>query len=364
MFRRLRTFFRSLRSRRLQNRSGTPADDRLDIRNAHQGPPASPESRVTTDAEASNSLSQSFFDSAQELRRSSPQTCNWLDTPDIQDIGEHAVDGGRYADVLKGRLDGRDVAIKSYRCYVCFDCDRIRMRFYKEARAYSLLSHRNIVPFVGVYSSLKHPFSLVFDFMERLNMTEYLGKEPNARKVELVTGIARGLHHMHDLGVVHGNLESTNVLVDSDGTPRIAGLGSAFTQPSPVAWSENPHELTRCSAPELINPEAFGLLEAQTTEASDVYAFGVLAYQVFAGNLVFHTLNDTAAMYSMLGGSRPSRPDNPELSDRIWDMINKCWENTPSQRITIADAVSVLETELQKTRETPSQLHLLSLLAF
>ena len=103
---------------------------------------------------------------------------------------------------------------------------------------------------------------------------------------------------MHDLGVVHGNLESVsrysplshhtftptflqmNVLVGSDGVPRIVGLGSAFIPSFPVGWSEEPSELTRCSAPELVNPGAFGLHKSQTTKQSDTYAFGVLAYEV------------------------------------------------------------------------------------
>lgn len=106
---------------------------------------------------------------------------------------------------------------------------------------------------------------------------------------------------MHDLGVVHGNLEivscctlfrvyhmftftclQTNVLIGSEDTPRIAGLGSALVnwQPSPVAWSDESHELTRCSAPELVNPGAFGLAGLHPTKASDIYALGVLAYQV------------------------------------------------------------------------------------
>ena len=72
----------------------------------------------------------------------------------------------------------------------------------------------------------------------------------------------------------------TNVLVDSDGTPRIAGLGSASIQSFPAVWSEDPPELTRCHAPELLNPGAFGLPNAQVTEQTDIYAFGVLAYEV------------------------------------------------------------------------------------
>jgi hypothetical protein len=71
-----------------------------------------------------------------------------------------------------------------------------------------------------------------------------------------------------------------NVSVGSDGVPRIGGLGSAFIQSFPDAWAEEPTELTRCSAPELVNPEALSLAKAQTTKSSDMYAFGVLAYEV------------------------------------------------------------------------------------
>ena len=78
--------------------------------------------------------------------------------------------------------------------------------------------------------------------------------------------------------------------------------------------------------------------------------------QVFAGSRAFPHLVDTAAMYSMSGGARPPRPHDPELSDRIWDMIDRCWSNIPSQRITIPEAVSILETELQQTHGTPSFL--------
>jgi len=52
------------------------------------------------------------------------------------------VDGGRFADVWKARLDGQDVAIKSYRCYVRFDCDRVRMVSYS-GRRFDLHGHYN-----------------------------------------------------------------------------------------------------------------------------------------------------------------------------------------------------------------------------
>jgi len=106
---------------------------------------------------------------------------------------------------------------------------------------------------------------------------------------------------MHAFGFVHGNLEivschaphpflarriliitffQTNVLVDSEATPRIGGLGSAISEFFSVAWPEVPDTLTRSSAPELIDPEAFGLSTPRPTKSSDVYAFGVLVYRV------------------------------------------------------------------------------------
>lgn len=47
----------------------------------------------------------------------------------------------------------------------------------------------------------------------------------------------------------------------------------------------------------------------------------------------------------MLNGHRPVRPDHPELSDRMWKMIKGCWKDNPTQRKTMVEAVTVLETE-------------------
>ena len=101
---------------------------------------------------------------------------------------------------------------------------------------------------------------------------------------------------MHDLDVVHGNLEivsrcalfcahhmftfaplQVNVLVDIDGTPCI---GSSTAMPSLADWLKDLHGLTPSSAPELMNPGAFRPPKSRPTNASDIYAFGVLGYQV------------------------------------------------------------------------------------
>lgn len=104
---------------------------------------------------------------------------------------------------------------------------------------------------------------------------------------------------MHDLDIVHGSLKIVrsptrfwrvyrmlihfqgNILVDLDGTARIAGLGSAHTSGHAMVWPETSVEWpSRGSAPELAYPEELGLSHPQTSKASDIYAFGILAWEV------------------------------------------------------------------------------------
>ena len=48
----------------------------------------------------------------------------------------------------------------------------------------------------------------------------------------------------------------------------------------------------------------------------------------------------------MLNGRRPPRPDHPELSNNVWEMIEGCWKSEPARRRTIAEVIIVLDAEL------------------
>lgn len=167
--------------------------------------------------------------------------------------------------------------------------------------------------FIGVYSTLEHPFALVFEFMEHRNLREYLRNNHDVGRRELVRFsssfipiaglvsrhqllvIAHAIKGMHNVNVVHGNLKivrtflcprfsnalmfvQTNILIGAGGYVRTACPGTAFT-----SFTTSRMDVDRFShgpKPKLINPRRFGSVNIEITKASDIYAFGVIAWEV------------------------------------------------------------------------------------
>ena len=75
--------------------------------------------------------------------------------------------------------------------------------------------------------------------------------------------------------------------------------------------------------------------------------FGVfIRSQVLAGKPPFAGRAEAAVIFSVFQNDRPPRPVHPEVSDRVWNMIQRCWERNPFQRMTAADVVDLLEAEM------------------
>jgi len=106
------------------------------------------------------------------------------------------------------------------------------------------------------------------------------------------------------------------------------------------------------------------------TKASDMYAFGVMTFevwtdplrgisrlahsrQILTGRPPFSEMTEIAATYSMLSGDRPSRSNHQEIPVPLWYMIERCWYNVPSKRMTAGEVLNLLGTELRSLSDSP-----------
>ena len=78
------------------------------------------------------------------------------------------------------------------------------------------------------------------------------------------------------------------------------------------------------------------------SKAADVFAFGMLAVEVFTGKIPFENLENEAAALRILKGGRPEMPENAEaigLTVEIWNLLKSCWHQNPKRRPTIEEVV-------------------------
>ncbi|KAF5361880.1 hypothetical protein D9756_002596 [Leucocoprinus leucothites] len=182
------------------------------------------------------------------------------------------------------------------------------------------LSHPNILPLYAVFlKDNDHP-CLVSPSTVDQNMGDYIRDNPDVSRILLVSDVINGLSCMHQLDIVHGELNPESVLISSSGRAVIADPNPS--EPNPV----------RYSAPELLADEGI-----KPTKASDMWAFACLFYEVLTGNIPFcHITKEFRVAAAIAGGTKPSRPGRGvggnEIDDAIWQIMLMCWEFEPEGR--------------------------------
>ena len=153
-----------------------------------------------------------------------------------------------------------------------------RERFLREAQVSSQIAHENIIRTYDYGDENGQPY-LVLEFLTGCTLKDALADGRLATlesKIEVARQIAQALRFVHSLGVVHRDIKPDNIHISQDGTAKLMDFGIAKTaeyQITQVGYSlGTPHYM----APE----QVMGLA---VTEATDVYSFGVLLYEMLAG---------------------------------------------------------------------------------
>ena len=181
----------------------------------------------------------------------------------------------------------RDVAIKRFHPHVASD-PIARARIEGEAAAARKVHHRAILPLVTKVAT-RTELALVFPYVPGRTLAERLTIEPplaSTDAVHVATEIADALAAAHRLGILHRDVKPANILLADDGQPRLVDFGIARDgSAAGVTNAELTAAGTAIGTLAYMAPEQ--LHAAPTSAATDVYALGVVLYEMLAGSRPF-----------------------------------------------------------------------------
>ncbi|KAJ8077652.1 Rho guanine nucleotide exchange factor [Marasmius tenuissimus] len=260
----------------------------------------------------------------------------------VEKLGLYPVAGGGFGDVWKGKIAAEIVCLKVVKVYLASDVQQLLNEFMQEAIVWQQLKHPNILPFVGMYyfGEGQGQLCLVSPWMEQGNLVAFLKNAPPEMidRMLLVSDIASGLAHLHGMKIVHGDMKGVNVLITPELRACIGDFGLSHVADShalriSTSFASRAKGTTRWLAPELLDPQLSNI----STDQSDMYAYGCVCYEIFAGHPPFHGLTDGAVVVAVLVRQQyPSRPGVLD-NDVIWELMTSCWSSDPSLRPTAAD---------------------------
>ncbi|CAL9207392.1 unnamed protein product [Musa hybrid cultivar] len=186
-----------------------------------------------------------------------------------------------YGTVYKATLeDGNQVAVKRLREKIT----KSQKEFETEACELGRIRHHNLLALRAYYLGPKGEKLLVFDFMPKGNLAAFLharGPETPidwATRMNIAKGVTRGLLYLHnEVNMIHGNLTSSNVLLDDDDNAKISDFGLSSLMTS--AASSN--VIATAGALGYRAPELSKLKKANTK--TDVYSLGVVMLELLTG---------------------------------------------------------------------------------
>jgi serine/threonine-protein kinase len=213
------------------------------------------------------------------------------------------------------------------------------VRFMAEAESVARLHHPHVVQ---VFACGDHDGRPYFEMeyvpggslAERLDGTPWTPRDA----ARLVEALARAVQEVHRLGIVHRDLKPANVLLEADGTPKVADFGLA-------KWLDIESGLTRTDhvlgSPSYMAPEQAMGKAGTVGPAADVYSLGTVLYELLTGRPPFRAATALETL-EQVKSAEPVAPRRlqPKLPRDLETVCLKCLEKDPSRRYPSADELA------------------------
>ncbi len=194
----------------------------------------------------------------------------------------------------------------------------LRERFFREARAAGQLSHRNIITIHDLGEHEAVPY-LAMEYLEGEDLQRRMAGHDRmslSHKLDLAIDICHGLDFAHTHNVVHRDIKPANIFITDNGTVKLLDFGLARLVTSELTHSNMMMGTINYMAPEQVRGE-------RADHRSDIFATGVVLYEMLSGRKAFQGDSFAATLYQIL-------QQVPEPLDRIDPTL-------PSQMVAIVE---------------------------
>src|SRR5215471_7240663 len=229
--------------------------------------------------------------------------------------------------------NGRPVAIKVP--HPEMEADPVLFeRFQREEEIGTRMDHPGVM---RVFADREHStVYMVMEWVEGRLLRQILQEKkklPIDRALRISLGVLDALAYIHSQGVVHRDLKPENIMVDADDKIKLIDFG--------IAAKAGARRLTFAKlsqvmgTPDYISPEQ---VKGKRGDArSDIYAMGVMLYEMLAGKTPFQGPNAFAIMNDrLLNNPVPPREVNPEITPELQEIIYRAIERDPKNRYATA----------------------------
>ncbi|KAJ4786516.1 hypothetical protein LUZ62_037762 [Rhynchospora pubera] len=256
-------------------------------------------------------------------------------------IGEKIASGSS-GDLYHGTYHGHDVAIKFLRSEHLNNS--LEVEFLQEVSILRNVDHANIVRFFGACTN-RPDFCIVTEYMPGGNLYDYLHKDHNKldlpQILKIAIDVSKGMNYLHQHNIIHRDLKSANLLIDSDQVVKVADFGVARLG-SQLGDMTAETGTYRWMAPEVINHKPYD-------HKADVFSFAIVLWELATSKVPYDNLTPLQAALGVRQGMRPEIPSG--LNPRLVDLMKRCWDDTPNKRPSFSDITLELETLLQQIQK-------------
>lgn len=251
---------------------------------------------------------------------------------------ENEIGSGSFAVVFYGHYEptGQEIAVKRLNSSKLSSTNLTL--FQREVIVLATVKYPTLLGFIGATDT--PPYCILTEWMGGGSLFQDIHKNHrlDATKLSIAAfDVARGMAYLHAKGIIHRDLKSLNILLDTNGFAKVCDFGlSRFASADNMVYTQN------IGTPHWMAPEILGGA-SNYNEKVDVYAYAIVLWEMLCKKIPYAGLEPQQVIGQvLLNNIRPAIPKN--TPEGIQQLIKMCWDRDPDKRPSFSDILKIWKT--------------------